>query len=146
MLIGAGFVVPFFMKGPNGKPVMTLADIMPAKPELNELSLEALTGSGDSHSVQQVYRYKDQYGNWQFSDQAPADGIAFEMVGVNRSINTIEAVEPAPRQEIASDIPGSGVAGYVDNMKDLVQDAENVQHLMDEREANLQKTLEQIND
>lgn len=141
LLLVGGFVLPFFIKGPNGQPIMSISDFIPEKPDLNALNLNVLDSSSETNSVQNFYRYKDTNGNWQYTDQPPVEGVEYELVGVDTNINTINAVKPAPKQEVAPSAQAPGVAGYVEGMQNVVKDAENVQNLMDERQSRLQESL-----
>lgn len=40
---------------------------------------------------QTLYRWRDQYGQWQLSDTPPANGIAYETVHYNKDTNVIPA-------------------------------------------------------
>lgn len=62
--IVAAFVLPMFIKGPDGEPIMSLSDWVPSTPDVNLPSV----GSGSSESQQSYYRYRDASGNWQYSD------------------------------------------------------------------------------
>lgn len=79
MLIGA-LVVPFFMKGPDGKPIVTMekmiddsvpdavADIVPSKPV-------------------EMYRWKNEHGIWEFGE-APPEEVAAARMSVDNSRTT----------------------------------------------------------
>jgi len=121
-----------FIKGPDGEPIMSLSDWIPEKPDVSALS-------GSSNAPQEFYRYQDEHGNWQYTDRPPEDANV-ERVEVDSS-NIIESVDIKSKKTTASHTPAPGIAGYVENMQNVKQDAEAVQQLMDDREGQLQEAL-----
>ena len=59
MLLGA-LALPFFMEGPNGKPIMTM----------DKMVGESVTSLIPSEPVE-MYRWQDEHGVWQFGERAP---------------------------------------------------------------------------
>lgn len=133
VVLVVAFVAPMFIKGPDGEPIMTLSDWVPETPDVSSMS----PGADQS---QAFYRYQDEQGNWQYTDRPP-EGMQVETVEVDTRLNTMDAIEVKPRQTTASRTPAPGVAGYVENLQNVKQDAEAVQQLMDDREGQLQEAL-----
>lgn len=142
VLIVGAIVLPMFLKGPDGQPIMSLSDWIPETPDISGISLGADSGSSGSSAY---YRYKDSQGNWQYSDEPPANA-EFELVEVDTNANIIQSIEQ-PKEEVMEQqqvaAPKAGVTGYVDNMQNVMQDAQDVQGIMDGREAQLQERLNQ---
>ena len=51
VMLAAALIAPMFIKGPDGKPIMTLSDWIPEKPEIGGLS------ESDEGSSQEFYRF-----------------------------------------------------------------------------------------
>lgn len=45
----------------------------------------------DAATQQTLYRWRDQHGQWQLSDQPPAAGIKYETVQIHKDTNIIPA-------------------------------------------------------
>ena len=131
--LAAAIIAPMFIKGPDGEPIMTVSDWIPEKPDTSAIS-------GNSNTSQEFYRYQDENGNWQYTDRPP-EGANVETVEVDTSSNVMDSVEIQPKKTTASRTPAPGVAGYVENMANVKQDAEAVQQLMDDREGQLDEAL-----
>ncbi|MCP5179213.1 MAG: DUF4124 domain-containing protein [Pseudomonadales bacterium] len=65
-LVGALVVLPMFLKGPNGQPIMQPKDLVPEPVQKVSQAIE---------QSRTVYRWKDADGVWQFSDTRP-EGVA----------------------------------------------------------------------
>lgn len=82
MLVVFVVVIPMIVPGPNGKPVMSLADWLPDFRAIEAKISAFIRDTGDSVQKKtgvdvgierpKMYKWKDQHGNWQFSDN-PAD-------------------------------------------------------------------------
>lgn len=99
LVLIAALVVPFYMKGPNGQPVMTLDKV------IDDNTPEVMIDRG-------AYRWQDEHGRWHFSDE-PIDGKAerFEMGAANtfesnwsEQAAALEAEQPA----ISAGMPSLG--------------------------------------
>ena len=99
-LLVAAFVGLFFIDGPNGQPIMTIDDFIPTVPDsISDLKPETpdLAPSGPT----KVYKWKDENGIWQFSNQeVDSKGNAVEVMELDGDINIMPAIDiPAPSQE-----------------------------------------------
>ncbi len=94
---------PFFLKGPNGQPLMQLSDLnlpnpvnwlgqlkgLTAEPTVTDVHSDAvasLTASG-----QKFYKWKDANGIWQFTTVAPVNQN-FDTVMTDPDANVIQAL------------------------------------------------------
>lgn len=134
VLIIAALVAPMFIKGPDGEPIMQLSDWTASAPQVTNSAPAAPT---------EYYRYRDESGNWQYTDRPPA-GVEYERVEINTSANTMESMPlPADASATMKKQPAAGVAGYVQDLQSAKQDAEKVQQIMDDREGRLDEVLRQ---
>ncbi len=60
---------PLFLKGPNGKPLMSISDLTPSLPELKEGIENGTEALGPGKT--KIYKWKDENGQWQLSDSPP---------------------------------------------------------------------------
>lgn len=81
----------FFIQGPGGEPILTVGDLKPEVPA---------NGSVEADTSATVYKWQDEYGNWQFSTERP-EGVAMETVELDGQINTVPAVK-AKSQKLSS--------------------------------------------
>ncbi len=134
VLVLAALIAPMFLKGPDGQPIMNFADWLPSKPEIT---------TPVSTSSPEYYRYRDSAGNWQYTDRPP-EGVEFEQVQVDTSVNNIQAT-PLPATDLGHGDPiaAPGVASYVEDLQNARQEAEQVQQIMDQREAQINEMLQQ---
>ncbi len=83
-LIGA-LASPFFIKKPDGTPLLTLKQIMRQAD-----SSTAKLGSSSSNQTK-LYRYKDDKGRWQYTDRPP-ESQAAEKVTLNKPITSLKTI------------------------------------------------------
>ena len=85
-------VVPFFIKGLDGRPLMTLEYWKMDMPELPmDLLTEAVQESVPvTPEVTEGYRWQDENGVWQFSNN-PNDALGAEVMVLDGRINIIES-------------------------------------------------------
>lgn len=93
-LVVLALAAPFFMKKPDGSPMLTLQSI----------GLKSVVDKVDAvkHEVSvpktaQVYRWQDEKGVWHYSDQAQT--AAAEKHQVNISQNRLKHLDVAPESE-----------------------------------------------
>lgn len=93
-LVVLALAAPFFMKKPDGSPMLTLQSI----------GLKSVVDKVDAvkHEVSvpktaQVYRWQDEKGVWHYSDQAQT--TAAEKHQVNISQNRLKHVDVAPQND-----------------------------------------------
>lgn len=158
-----GMLLPFtILKGPDGETLMSLSDIaMPdfSMPEMPEFS-RAFKGSepvpGDDSDLggkDLFYQWYDDQGNVQFTTEPPAQGIEYTIKSFDPDTNLIQAVKAPPeqgaadepdtgeRQSAKSDDIGNPYSG--DSIKKLLDDARNVEKLINQRYKDQESALNQ---
>lgn len=111
LVIGA-VAAPLFIKGPDGKPLMQVSDLIPTEslPEtvLNQLGITPSSprvqtppsSATATQSDSTIYRWQDDNGQWHFSDKAPAHTQS-ESVTL-KPVNTIPALKTQRQSEANS--------------------------------------------
>ena len=122
MLLLLACIAPFFIKGPDNRPLMTLDKLkfvnlsIPQLPSLAELKLPAVSTIGNTAipaAVKKVkiYKWKDRDGCWYFSDHKNPDGpcealylpAGDNLASPNDSTNSIGEIKTS-RQKHLSEI------------------------------------------
>jgi hypothetical protein len=118
----AAFAGLFFVAGPNGEPILTLDDLKPDSP-----GLESSTGTPTGTT--KVYKWQDENGIWQFSNQAADEGQG-EVLELDGNINTMPATDTSVLNagRTASSSPSS-VIGIPAGL--MTVPADKVQEMMD---------------
>ncbi|MGH1487754.1 MAG: DUF4124 domain-containing protein [Cellvibrionaceae bacterium] len=144
-LLVLGFAGLFVLKKPDGTPWLSLDDFIP------DISVGSVKDALPGGNEVAVYRWKDAEGNWQYSDTPPGNNTA-EQVLVNTNLNRDLVPEFKP-SKVADTKPKSGKALLIkdssispttvpmDKIPELVDDAKNVQQLMDDRTKQLEKAM-----
>ena len=78
-------VAPLFLKGPDGKPLMTWQSFMPST-EIPASMIPGAKGAGDT-----IYKWQDKFGIWQFGENPPADYKADAIVLRDDDITPLES-------------------------------------------------------
>jgi len=144
-LLGAAIAFPFFMKNQNGKPMFSM-------PEPKDLIPSAFTSdqtptSLPSTSSQKFYKWQDKQGTWHYGDTPPKNDPNFSTIEVDSNTNVIKsfpmpskedqpATLNAPKMTNQTDIPASNILS-LDRAMNVLNDAQKVQGLMDNRNAQL---------
>ena len=96
----------FVLKGPNGKPFLSYKDFIPdiSKQVAQAKEIAAKTPMGQAQAMESseqattavlkknnFYKWKDAYGTWQFSEEAPK-GSQFSIVTVDPKANIIKSM------------------------------------------------------
>ena len=158
LVVIAALAGPFFLKGPDGRPLMSIGEAMPdwqrlgvvAQHQWSKLTGKArrLAGGDDDGSADgktRVYKWRDASGNLQYSDEPPPQGGA-ETLYIDPDVNLIPGTPPpppapspsaAPQSEPKSaPVPEPGLLPPImdpGRVKQLVDDAQGVQELLDDR-------------
>lgn len=137
LLLVAAFVGLFFVKGPGGEPVLSVDDFTP---ELPDVESEA------PGQPEKVYRWQDENGVWQFSNQ-PQDAVIADALGetveYDGNINTIPAIQAPPASASSSKSPTSQlsipttVSG--EQAQQMMDTVNNLQQTVDERKAEMDR-------
>ena len=163
-----GLLLPFtFLKGKDGKPILSITDLklpevsMPdislpdiSLPEMPKLSngVQELNG-GPLNGEDVIYKWTDKEGNMQFSDSPPPEGIEFTAKGYDSNLNVVQAVEipsdepelvlkTEPREKVIS-AEGIGGAYSPENIENLFKDAKNIEKVLNQRFTNQKAELGQ---
>lgn len=151
-----GLAGMFVLKDPNGQAFLSVDDFIPDTSKITasveKILPEQVVGGGSEKTM--VYRWQDANGNWQFSDQPPSDVIA-EQVLIDTHLNS-DIAPPTPKTKAPVSEQRSGNAVWIgdsdstpsigttvspDKIEKLVDDAKNVQQLIDNRDQQLQDAL-----
>ncbi|MGH1441543.1 MAG: DUF4124 domain-containing protein [Cellvibrionaceae bacterium] len=153
-LLVLGVAGLFFIKKPDGSAWLSLDDFTPdtsaIKRSISDAMPDQVVGGSDGDKVS-VYKWKDAEGNWQFSDKPPT-GIEAKQVLVGTDVNRDLAPLPPPTRTPSSDSSGgkallikdSGFSPTTispDKISTLVDDANGVQELMDNRQKQLDDAI-----
>ena len=156
-LLVLGLAGLFVLKDPNGQPFLNAKDFIPDTNSISASVEQVLPEKISGSDSATVYRWQDANGNWQFSDKPPANITAEELI-VETHLNS-DIAPPAPASRPAQPSTNSGRAIFIgdsnkpkpgigtttspENIKQLIDDANNVQGLMDERSKQLENALNQ---
>lgn len=151
-----GFAGFFFIKKPDGTPWLSLNDLIPSKESISDTLGQVVPDQvvgGDGGKVS-VYRWKDKEGNWQFSD-TPPDNLVVEQILVSTDLNRDLAPAELELEDEPEAKPKSGKAVLIgdgpslspttispDKIGKLIDDANNVQNLMNDRQKQIDSALQ----
>lgn len=101
ILVISAVIAPLYIKGPDGKPLMQISDLLPAnilpRAMIEPLGITPQTSTvraSSSESQSAIYRWQDEKGQWHYGDTPPAH-TASESVTL-QSVNTL----PAPKKQV----------------------------------------------
>ena len=146
-MLGGAVLFPFFMKDHKGEPMFSLPeaeDFVPASLSSDD-TLPSLPSS-----AQTFYKWQDEQGTWHYGDTPPIDGPRFSTIEIDSNTNVIQsvAVEPTLDQKMATspspgtksttpDLPDSNILS-LERAMNVLNDAQNVQNLMNNHNAQLE--------
>jgi len=150
-MLGGAMLFPFFMNNNEGKPMFSL-------PDTKDLIPSGLTSGKTIPALpsrsQTFYKWQDKNGTWHYGDTPPTNGPNFSTIEVDSNTNVIQSVpvvskpEPTaptsplntpntPNATNSPDIPLSDVLS-LERAMNVLNDAQNVQGLMDNHNAQLE--------
>lgn len=100
LVLAAALAGPFFIKGPDGDPLLTGSDIKQsfqkaassAKRKFRSVSTDTQRALGnDDAGKTTVHKWQDANGQWHYSDEAP-EGAESETLVVDPDVNVMDAV------------------------------------------------------
>lgn len=103
-LLAAALIGPYFIKKPDGKPIMempTAKDFIPEK--LFSGDSNSNTGSSSISGSPSYYKWQDEQGQWHYGDQPPMDSSKVSTLQVDTNTNIIQSLKIEP--EIKEDEP-----------------------------------------
>lgn len=151
-----GLVGPFILRTPEGEPYLDYRDFIPSFSSLksktqgvwnnidNPLADDSDNDAESAAGNVRVYKWQDENGVWQYSD-VPPTGMNRETVYINTRENIVPGAPPPQEnaEEVeetadeAEDGPDIAVplplTVPVSEVPTLIQDAKNVQELMNKR-------------
>ena len=138
LVVLAACIAPFFIKGPSGKPLMSLSDLMTSN----------APGDGESPAPatvepRTIYKWKDEDG-WHFSTE-PVDVQGVETIVVNGDINIVPAVTlpvsgSSPSVATPSIPPGVTTVSP-EKIQEMMGAAGELQETIDQRKADIDKAV-----
>lgn len=167
-LLLLGFVVPMIMPGADGKPVMSYQDWLPDENSIDSLQRKAKQGAqalssalesgteavgaqspallgtldtlkGSTLSSHKVYKWKDEFGQWHFTDdpavaqQRGANSSEVEQQILSYSENSIPAPPPAQSSDVPAASPAEPFEPSLKNIPRVMDEAHRVKDLMEQR-------------
>ena len=157
MLLLLALIAPFFIKGPDNRPLMTLGKLkllnfsMPQLPRPTELKLPAVSTRENTAMPAgvekiKVYKWKDRDGIWHFSDHKNPDGpcevfylpAGDNLASPNDSTNSIGEIKTSIQKhlsEIHTQLPpakGSLNMPYT-SAEELMKEAQQVKKQIEDK-------------
>lgn len=138
-------LLPFtILKGKDGRPLMSFSNIK--APEIALPGIPDAVKNTDLNPVSSnkdiVYKWRDKNGELHFSSKPPPKGIEYTAKGYDPNTNLIQSVkieeeepeQPEPEQEQQIKKPSDiGNPYSPKNVEKLIEDAQNVQKLLNDR-------------
>ncbi|MEM7081774.1 MAG: DUF4124 domain-containing protein [Pseudomonadota bacterium] len=135
LLLIAAMAGPFFIRGPDGQPLMKWRDITS---KFGNWSSSA--SGGDSV---EVHRWQDENGQWHYSDEPPEQGG--EVITLDPNTNVIQSVpvNAPPAVEPSAPVQSEPTAGdEMPSMFNAVDETKKVRDALEERNDTLRKRLD----
>jgi len=123
-LLVLGIAGLFFIKGPSGEPFLSLDDLIPEVPV--DKSSEPVT----------VYKWQDENGIWQFSNE-PVQGKDVEAMELKGAVNVMPATPTSANR--ATTTAGSPAIPGVSEMAKATENIDALKSTIEERQAELDK-------
>tara|TARA_R110001592_G_scaffold66617_1_gene204541 strand:+ start:18249 stop:18746 length:498 start_codon:yes stop_codon:yes gene_type:complete len=148
-ILAAAIIGPFFIKKPDGKPIMempTAQDFIPDK--LFSGSSDSSASKASSSSSSSYYKWQDEKGQWHYGDQPPTNSSKVSTLQVDTNTNIIQSLKIEPEveekevQQEASppkQLPERLTSGELslENAVNSVNDAIQVRDMMESRNEQL---------
>lgn len=138
LLLIAAMAGPFFIRGPDGQPLMRLSDVTQ--------KFNSWLGSGGRSkpgSPVEVHRWQDEDGQWHYSDEAP--GQSSEIITVDPNVNVIQST-PVEKSPAAADQPAPDApqpkASEPPSVFNAIDETNQVKEELEQRNQELKKRLD----
>ncbi len=139
VLVAIAFAGPMLMKKPDGTPFM----------EAPWNSSNDASHSSSVNASQSFYKWQDENGTWHYSDQ-PQVGQNIETVTVNTNANLIQGLKiekqekETMKKEVREEQPDTPsiplpMTVPLEKISKMLDDANNMQQLMDDRKAQIDR-------
>jgi hypothetical protein len=92
-----------------------------------------------------VYKWRDQNGVMQFSNEPPPASVGAEQIVLNPNSNVIQSVKVAKKEEVMPVVKTGSASPYsVKGMKKVMDDAKGVEQVLHKRHDEQQKVMEDL--
>lgn len=136
---------PFFIKGPDGNPLMTVSGVRQgAETQWRRLKgdLGQAVGNENAGKVEMV-RWQDASGQWHFGDDAP-EGVAAEKIYVDPDASRMDPIKIRPRRrEQQADSVVDGPIVNPLRAREIMDEVTATRDQLDQRQQALQDRLEE---
>jgi len=131
---------PFFLKKPDGTPIMDINEFLKPVQSIKEKVMPSESKT--------LYRWKDDKGNWQYSDYPPDNNQA-ESYKVKHNINEMKTIDlpegykdKPEEEETARFDPTTGsktplTTAPIEKVPEMLDTIDNFQNKLDERQRQL---------
>ena len=95
----------------------------------------------------EVYKWLDEYGVTQFSETAPADGVAVELMVLSPDTNVMDALKVPEEEDKAVQKPNVISLGNPyspEGMKDMINDSLQIQEQITKQQAEQEKMMNEM--
>lgn len=146
----------FVLKSPNGKPWLQTADLINLQAISAQLSSvkNSITSKVQSFlhddTDPQIYRWQDKQGVWHYSDSKSVNNKAWMKPD---NLTVIPAIKPLKKVDVINEDKGKNTRSNVseitskpsrsNKVKDLINDTNNIQELMNNRTKIIDEQLSQ---
>ena len=152
-LLVLGLGLPMYMKGPDGKPMMTLDDWLPSGVSMDSVKgavddAGSLIPDGGGDVERKLYKWQDKKGVWHYSDRPQLGVNNAQAIDVPKA-NVVEPIRrPAqqPQQQVAEapaqqQMPGipSPTTIPLKEIPKLIEDAKQLKKIAEERQQGIDK-------
>ena len=116
-------------------------DLSLEMPDLEDLNPSKLTGSSSGKST--IYKWVDENGVTVYSESPPPQQIESESITIDPNANIVQATKITEKEksEVTKPSMPSGPIYSPGNVKKLVEDAKNVENLLNERHERQKKAM-----
>lgn len=139
-------VLPFITLGPNGNALLKLPDLKFPDINMTEIPEDPVTQQktvSDDVESALVYKWRDSDGHTHYTSDPPPQGVQSEMLSLRPGTNVVPTIKPpqpskqVTKPKIEKDSLGSVYSPA--NVRQLIEDARNVQNILNERANELQQ-------
>jgi len=167
-LIVLSVAVLFFIKTPDGQPVLSADKVLPKKDQVfaditdktqgflgkakdTVSSIKPAANNQQQQNASGVYRWKDENGQWQYSNVKPADQTTesvknqisiSEEFGKKKNYATNNQPQKKADNQQSDGLKITPFTVSPSEIPKLIQDSKNVQNLVDKRDAQLKKAID----
>jgi len=154
LLVIAG-IAPFALPLNDGRPLFSLSDLKtPSVLEMPEIDVTPDDEEDSAPLI--VYRWENEQGNWQFSNERPPEGIDYETINVDPDLSAMDSPDAGSGPALLSAEPGSRPGALADGtgappdtpnpydpgeIRKTLDDARDIQTLLDAHKQRMDEQL-----